>query len=87
MNEGREVPVLVCSLQEPEHLWWWSLSRDCRDSGLPFTDYVALGEAPNFSVILLFLFNRMTVPTEHRPHLLGLLEKFKNPKKEGSCKL
>lgn len=48
MNEGQEVPVLFCRLQEPEHLWWWTLSRDCRDSGLPFTGYVALGEASNF---------------------------------------
>ena len=56
--------------------------RDHRDSGLPLTGYVTLGKALNLSVILLFLFNWLTVPTEHRPHLLGLLGKLKNPKKE-----
>lgn len=77
---GQDVPALFCSLQDPGRLWWWlSLSRDCRDSGLPFTGYVALGEAPNLSGILLFLFNLLTVPT-------GLARETQESK-EGSRKL
>ena len=83
--KGQVVSVLFCSLQEPERLWWQSsLGRDHRDSGLHLTGCVALGEAPNLSVILLSLINWLTVPTGHRPHLLGVLGKLKSTKKEAA---
>lgn len=34
--------------------------------------------------ILLFLFNRLAMLTGHRPYLLGLLGKFRSPKKESA---
>lgn len=34
--------------------------------------------------ILLFLFNRLAMLTRHRPYPLGLLGKFRSPKKESA---